>query len=124
MGYLLPSLVPLLLLVLVFFQSPQDTVQKHFQAADAQRRAGNPAGAEKEYEAVLAEGYGKLGKVYAAEKRYQPAISALESARLYGPDSQEVLIDLQVCGFASIYPASDWSSCPQPSWISARVRSH
>ena len=38
-----------------------------------------------------------------------------------------VAIDLQVCGLASIYPASDWSSwssCSRPSWTSARVRSH
>lgn len=98
MGYLPSSLVPLLLLVFVF-QSPQDTLQKHSQAAETQRRAGNGAGAEKEYKAVLTEGYGKLGKVYAAEKKYQQAISALESARLYGPDSEEVLIDLAIAYF-------------------------
>ena len=98
MGYLPSSLVPFLLLIFVF-QSPQDSVQKHFQAAEAQTRAGNPAAAEKEYQAVLAEGYGKLGKVFAAEKKYQPAISALESARLYGPDSDEVLIDLAIAYF-------------------------
>src|SRR5207237_2309635 len=91
-GYLLSSLVPLLLLIFVF-QSPQDSVQKHFDAAEAQTRAGNSAAAEKEYKAVLAEGYGKLGKVYAAEKKLQQAIRALESARLYGSDSEEVLID-------------------------------
>ena len=29
------------------------------------------------------------------------------------------------CGLASMYPASDWSAlCSEPSWISARVRSH
>src|SRR6266478_6347384 len=27
-------------------------------------------------------------------------------------------------GLASMYPASDWSVCFGPSWISARVRSH
>ena len=27
-------------------------------------------------------------------------------------------------GLASMYPASDWSICSGPSWISARVRSH
>jgi hypothetical protein len=25
------------------------------------------------------------------------------------------------CGLASMYPASDWSMCSRPSWISARV---
>ena len=98
MGHLPSNLVPLLLLLFVF-QSPQDTLQKHSQAAETQRRAGNAAGAEKEYRAVLAEGYGKLGKVYAAEKKFQQAISALESARLYGPDSEEVLIDLAIAYF-------------------------
>jgi len=98
-GYLRSSLVPLSLLILVFFQSPQDRVQKSLQAAEIQRRAGDLAGAEREYKAVLAEGYGKLGKIYAAEKKYQPAIGALESARLYGADSEEVLIDLAIAYF-------------------------
>jgi superkiller protein 3 len=97
-GHFSPSVVPLLLLVFVF-QTPPDSVQKHFQAAEAQRRAGDPAGAEKEYKSVLAEGYGKLGKVYAAEKKYPQAVRALESARLYGADSEELLIDLAIAYF-------------------------
>ena len=32
--------------------------------------------------------------------------------------------ELAVSGLASMYPASDWSICSGPSWISARVRSH
>jgi len=97
-GYLPSSLFSLLLLIFVF-QSPQDSIQKHFQAAEAQRLAGDAAGAEKEYKIVLAEGYGKLGKIYATEKKYQPAISAFESARIYGHDSEEVLIDLAIAYF-------------------------
>jgi hypothetical protein len=31
--------------------------------------------------------------------------------------------ELAVSGLASMYPAFDWSFCPGPSWISARVRS-
>ena len=31
--------------------------------------------------------------------------------------------ELAVSGHASMYPASDWSICSGPSWISARVRS-
>ncbi len=99
MGYLSSISVSLLLLVLGVFQSPQDTVRQHSEAAKAQRRAGNPAAAEKEYKAVLAEGYGKLGKIYAAEKEYQQAIGALESARLYGPASEEVLVALAIAYF-------------------------
>jgi hypothetical protein len=37
---------------------------------------------------------------------------------------QEVFVELSVCGLASMYPASDWSFCSGPPWISARVRSH
>jgi hypothetical protein len=61
---------------------------------------------------------------------HERATEAIERAYIFPGQTllrsytgQEVLIDLQVCGFASIYPASDWSSCSQPSWISARVRS-
>jgi len=97
-AYLPSSVVPLLLLIFVF-QSPQDRVQKSLQAAEIQRRAGDLAGAEREYKAVLAEGYGKLGKIYATERKYQQAIGALESARLYGLDSEEVLIDLAIAYF-------------------------
>jgi len=96
--YLPSTFFPLLLLLSVF-QSPQDSLRQHSEAADAQRRAGNLAAAEREYTALLAEGYGKLGKVYSAEKNYQQAISALESAIGYQPDSQEVLIDLAIAYF-------------------------
>ncbi len=98
MGHLPSTLFPFLLLVFVF-QSPQDAVRHHFEAAEAQRRAGNSVVAEKEYAAVLAEAYGQLGKVYAAEKKYQQAIDALTSASLYRPESQEVLIDLAIAYF-------------------------
>lgn len=98
MRYLPSTFVPLLLLLFAF-QSPQDALRQHSEAAEAQRRAGNFVVAEREYRAVLAEGYGKLGKVYAAEKKYPQAITALESATLYRPDSQEVLIDLAIAYF-------------------------
>jgi tetratricopeptide (TPR) repeat protein len=94
-----PSTFFPLLLLLFVFQSPQDALRQHSEAAEAQRRAGNFVLAEREYTAVLAEGYGKLGKVYSAEKKYQQAITALESATLYRPDSQEVLIDLAIAYF-------------------------
>jgi tetratricopeptide (TPR) repeat protein len=91
-------LVPLFLLVFVF-QSPQDVLRQHSETAQAQRRAGNLAAAEKEYTAVLAEAYARLGKVYSAEKKYQQAVTTLEFASLYRPDSQEVLIDLAIAYF-------------------------
>jgi len=98
--YLPSTFFPLLLLLFVP-QSPQDALRQHSDAAEAQRRAGNFVVAEKEYTAVLTEGYGKLGKVYAAEKNYQQAITTLESALRYQPDSQEVLIDLAIARFDS-----------------------
>src|SRR5260370_8756781 len=33
-------------------------------------------------------------------------------------------VELVSAGLASMYPASDWSMCSGPSWISARMRSH
>jgi tetratricopeptide (TPR) repeat protein len=96
--YLPSTFLPLLLLVFAF-QSPQDALRRHSEAAEAQRRAGNSVLAEKEYTSVLAEGYSKLGKIYAAEKKYQQAIASLEFAILYQPDSQEVLIDLAIAQF-------------------------
>ena len=98
MRYLPSTFFPLLLLLSVF-QSPQDSLRQHSDAAQAQRRAGNLAAAEREYTAVLAEGYGKLGKVYLAEKKYQQAISVLQAATLYRPDGQEALIDLAIAYF-------------------------
>ena len=100
MRYQASTFFPLLLLLFVF-QSPPDALRQHSEAAEAQRRAGNFGVAEKEYTAVLAEGYGKLGKVYAAEKKYEQAITTLESALRYQPDSQEVLIDLAIARFDS-----------------------
>ena len=32
-------------------------------------------------------------------------------------------VELSDCGLASMYPASDWSFCSGPPWISARMRS-
>jgi len=94
-----PSTLVSLLLLFFVFQSPQDVLRQHSEAAEAQRRAGNSVQAEKEYRAVLAEGYGKLGKIYSAEKKYSEAIPVLESATLYQPDSQEALVDLAIAYF-------------------------
>ena len=53
------TFLPFLLLLSVF-QSPQDTLRQHYEAAEAQRLAGNLGAAEAEYSAILAEGYGRL----------------------------------------------------------------
>ena len=94
------SFICLLLLVLAF-QSPRDTIRQHYESAEAQRRAGNLAAAETEYAAILAEGYAKLGKVYSAQKEYKSAITALEAAAAYDPYAEDVLIDLAIAYFNS-----------------------
>ena len=94
-----PSTLVSLLFLFFVFQSPQDSLRQHSEAAEAQRRAGNSVQAEKEYRDVLAEAYGKLGKIYSVEKKYPEAIPVLESATLYQPDSQAALVDLAIAYF-------------------------
>lgn len=98
MRYFSSTLVPLFLLLFVF-QSNQDSFRQQFQAAEAQRLAGNFSAAETAYKVILAEGYAKLGKVYSAEKDYLKAITALDAATSYRPDYQEALIDLAIAHF-------------------------
>jgi tetratricopeptide (TPR) repeat protein len=99
----LRSILLFLLPFLCAFQSPptqqQNTIRQHYEAAEAARRAGNLAGAEKEYAAILIEGYGKLGKIYSAEKQYANAVAALEVAARLNPESEEVLLDLSIAYF-------------------------
>src|SRR5260221_915738 len=90
-------LLSLLLLPLVL-QSPQERIKQHYEAAEAQARAGNFAAAETEYNAILAEGYRAVGRVYAAQQKHRQAIAALESAALYQPTS-ETLSDLAIAYF-------------------------
>jgi tetratricopeptide (TPR) repeat protein len=96
--YLRHAALPLLLLLFVF-QAPQSGVRQHYEAAEADRRAGKLEAAEAEYAAILAESYARLGKIYSAERRYREAIDALESAARYRPDSQDVLVDLSIAYF-------------------------
>jgi tetratricopeptide (TPR) repeat protein len=88
-----------LLLLLAVFQTPQDSFRQHYEAAEAHRRAGNFSAAEAEYKIILGEGYGKLGKIYSAQKVYQEAVTAFEDAALYRPDDQALLIDLAIAYF-------------------------
>jgi tetratricopeptide (TPR) repeat protein len=88
-----------LLLLLVPFQKPGDSFQRHYENAEAQHRAGNLAAAQAEYAIILAEAYHKLSAVYSAQANPKQAIVALESATTYAPYSQEVLIDLAIAYF-------------------------
>src|SRR4030081_2061911 len=88
-----------LLLLPLVFQSPQDKLKQHYEAAEAQARAGNFAGAETEYTAILAEGYRAVGRVYSAQQKHKQAIAAIEAAALYQPASDETLSDLAITYF-------------------------
>ncbi|HYO90602.1 MAG TPA: tetratricopeptide repeat protein, partial [Pyrinomonadaceae bacterium] len=96
--YLGSTLLPVLSLLLAL-QSPQETLRKHYEAAEAHRRAGNLAAAETEYGAILAEGYGRLGRIFSAQKKYQDAVGVLEAAAQHGADSPEMLVDLAIAYF-------------------------
>jgi tetratricopeptide (TPR) repeat protein len=93
-------MLPLLLLLLQI-QLPQDTIRQHYESAEAHRSAGDLPAAETEYKVILAEGYGRLGKIYSARGEYKQAITALEAATLYSPDSQDLLIDMAIAYFGS-----------------------
>ncbi|MDQ2856846.1 MAG: tetratricopeptide repeat protein [Acidobacteriota bacterium] len=89
------------LLLLLFYQSPQDTIRQHYQAAEAARLAGNLDAAELEYAAILGEGYERLGRVYTARAEHKEALNSLESAQKYRPNSAEVLVDLAIAYFGA-----------------------
>jgi tetratricopeptide (TPR) repeat protein len=88
-----------LLLLPLVFQSPQDRLKQHYEAAEAQVRAGNFSGAETEYTAILAEGYRAVGRLYSAQQKHKQAITAVEAAALYQPASEETLSDLAITYF-------------------------
>jgi tetratricopeptide (TPR) repeat protein len=80
-------------------QSPRDTIRQHYEAAEANRKAGNLAGAEKEFSAILAEAYGRVGRIYSARKAYKDAAEVLGTASAYQPDAPEILVDLAIARF-------------------------
>src|ERR671917_2824852 len=93
------ALLPLLLVFVSPFQQPGDSFRRHHEAAEAHRRANDPAAAEREYAAILAEAYPALGKIYAARGDYARAVAALEAAAARRPDSEEALVDLSIAYF-------------------------
>ena len=95
---LTPSAI-LLILSLLFYQSPQETIRQHYESAEAQRRAGNLAAAELEYTTILGEVYERLGEIYSAQKDYKRASPVLESAVGYRPTSSDTLISLAIAYF-------------------------
>ncbi len=74
-----------LLLLPLVFQSPQDRLKQHYEAAEAQARGGNLAAAETEYGAILAEGYraetlSDLANTYFEAGLFDKAIQPLNQA--------------------------------------------
>ena len=92
------AVVPLLFFLLPL-QSFQDSIRRHYEAAEAYRRAGNVNAAEAEYFAILGESYGKLGKIHLAQKDYPKAIATLEAAASAAPNSESALVDLAIAYF-------------------------
>ena len=105
-----------LLLSLFFFQSQGDLFRKHYEAANAAHRAGNFAGAEAEYNAIVAEAYEQLGKIYSAQGKYSNSIEAFESANAIRRSPTSVLIDLVDCIF------SCWSVHKRHRTVATRYR--
>src|SRR5687768_54507 len=89
----------LLLVSLPPVQTSRDSIQLHYQKAEALRRSGNLSGAEAEFTAILGEAYYQLGRVSSAQANYATAVHALEAAAGYRPDSDPILIDLGVAYF-------------------------
>ena len=79
--------VVLLVLLWVPFQSPQEQFRQRFEAAEAQRVAGNIDKAENEYVAILADAYQKLGRTYSAQGDHRAAVTVLEEAVRRRPNS-------------------------------------
>jgi len=101
---LVATVIPSLLFLFVF-QTPQETIRKHYENAEAQRAAGNLAAAEAEYRGILGEGYQRLGEIYLTLEDHRRAITALEAAAAYQPNSPAVLIDLAIAYYdAQEYP--------------------
>jgi tetratricopeptide (TPR) repeat protein len=86
---------------LVVFQSPQDAIRKHYEAAESYRTAGNLPGAEAEFAAILAEGYLKLGKIHSTQGQYKEATEMFDAALSYRPDSEAVLVELAIAHFGA-----------------------
>lgn len=97
----LRSIITFCLFLPLVYQSPQDSIRRHYQSAEAARQAGNLDAAESEYIAILAEGYQRLGRIYSARAEYPLALTALEAAQRYRPNSPEVLVDLAIAYFGA-----------------------
>lgn len=91
-------LLPLLFLT-VAFQAANDSIQRHYKAAQDFYSAGKSDKAVAEYKTALGESYGGLGKILLAEGEYQRAFKALDRAVSSHNVSESVLIDFATACF-------------------------
>ena len=94
-----PRVFLLALLFALPFQSSPEQFRQRFEAAEAQRRAGNIESAEKEYVSILADGYHKLGRTYSAQGDHGAAVVAFESAIANKQNFPDALVDLAIALF-------------------------
>ncbi|HKQ52878.1 MAG TPA: tetratricopeptide repeat protein, partial [Pyrinomonadaceae bacterium] len=88
-----------LLVLLINFQVASDVFRKHYEAAEAHRRAGDLVAAEAEYAEILALAYPALGRIYLAQGNYRGAVAALEAASALRTDSPAPLVELAIAYF-------------------------
>jgi tetratricopeptide (TPR) repeat protein len=86
------ALIPLLFLTAAF-QSPGDSIQRHYKAAQDFQNAGRLDEAESEYKKALGLSYRNLARALLAEGKYQKAVRAVESSASFGAGSESLLID-------------------------------
>jgi tetratricopeptide (TPR) repeat protein len=80
-------------------QAPTDSFRRHYEAAETRRRAGDSAGAEGEYGAIVADASHELGRVLTVQGRYADAVAALEAAQRLNPNADDVVVDLAIARF-------------------------
>jgi len=97
----LRSAIIFCLLLPLPYQSPQDTIRQHYESAETARQAGNLEAAQSEYAAILGEGYRRLSRIHLARSEYQAALTVLEPAQKYQPESPELLVDLAITYFGA-----------------------
>jgi len=88
-----------LLLLFIPYQTPRDSIRQHYEKAEAERRAGKLDAAQAEYEAILAEAYHQLGRVYFAQGKHQEAVLVLEATAAYGTESEANSVELAIAYF-------------------------
>src|SRR5687767_15268530 len=83
------------------YQSPQDTIRRHYESAETARQAGNLEAAQFEYAAILGEGYRRLSRIHFARSEYRLALTVFEPAKQYRPEYPELIVDLAIAYFGT-----------------------